>query len=138
MTETYFVDQIQKILMTIVLHKFKKLFFGPFRAHFSCFWGKILFFEKIRLLRTIWNDFITLCQNLEKTNDPIPRERPDRRTKRRKDRPYFMGTLLPTTGGQIIIHDYQELHKMCSWYFMLKTWCIRKQRNNNNNNNKFK
>ena len=46
------------------------------------------------------------CQNLEKTNDTIPRKHPDRQNDRRMegwkdegtDRPYFIGPLLLTTG----------------------------------------
>ena len=44
-------------------------------------------------------NFIAPCQNLEKTDDTIPRNRPDRRRDRQKD---VGQTLLATTGGPII------------------------------------
>ena len=44
-------------------------------------------------------NFIAPCQNLEKTDDTIPRNRPDRRRGRQKD---VGQTLLATTGGPII------------------------------------
>ena len=58
---------------------FKKLVFGPFLTHFLIFLGKKLFLENQALSRTTSYGFLAPCQDLEKTNDTIPRERPDRR-----------------------------------------------------------
>ena len=55
--------------------KFKKPNFCPFLAHFHNFWGK-KFFHKTELLPTTSEGFLALCQNSEKSNDPIPRKQP--------------------------------------------------------------
>ena len=52
--------------------------FGPFLAHFPNFLSKKKIFWKIRLPRTTSYGFLASCQNLEKTNDTIPRKRLDR------------------------------------------------------------
>ena len=52
--------------------------------------------------------FLAPCQNLEKTNDTIPRKRPDRHKDRRNDggtdcrmdRPYFIGPFRLPSGVQ--------------------------------------
>ena len=62
--------------------------FLSFLAHFPNFLGKKDFLENPALSRTISYGFLASCQNLEKTNDTIPRKRLDRR---RTDRPYFIG-----------------------------------------------
>ena len=48
--------------------------------------AKIFFLENQALSRTTSNGFLALCQNLEKTNDIIPRKCRDRRKDGRKDR----------------------------------------------------
>ena len=54
-----------------------------------CFWPK-LFLENPARSHTALYEFLASCQNLEKTNDTIPRKRPDRRKGRKTDRPYFI------------------------------------------------
>ena len=44
--------------------------------------------------------FLSPCQKLEKTNDQIPRNLPDRRTDVQMDRPYFIGPFRPQPGAQ--------------------------------------
>ena len=70
--------------------------FGPFLVHFPNFRGKNVFSVKCG---SVTLNFIAPCQNLEKTDDTIPRNRPDRRRDRQKD---VGQTLLATTGGPII------------------------------------
>ena len=43
------------------------------------FWVKNFFLENPALSRTTSYGFLASCQNLEKTNNKIPRKRPDRR-----------------------------------------------------------
>ena len=66
--------------MTKFFFKFKETLF---LAHFSNSQGKG-FSEKSGL------GFLVLCQNLEKTNDPIPRKQLDRQKDGRTNRPYFI------------------------------------------------
>ena len=49
--------------------------FDPFLAHFPDFWGKKIFSGKSG---STSYGFLASCQNLEKTNDTIPRKHPDR------------------------------------------------------------
>ena len=49
-----------------------------FLTHFPKFLGKIFFPENPALSRTTSYGFLASCQNLEKTNDTIPRKHPDR------------------------------------------------------------
>ena len=57
-------------------------------------WAKILI-QEIQLSPVFLYEFLTSCQDLEKTNNPIPRKCPDRQTKgwpdngRWMNRPYF-------------------------------------------------
>ena len=67
----------------------KTLFLTYFWSIFPILEAKI-FFWKIRLSRTTSYGFLASCLNLEKTNDAIPRKRPDRRKGRKTDRPYFI------------------------------------------------
>ena len=64
-----------------------------------CFWPK-LFLENPARSHTALYEFLASCQNLEKTNDTIPRKRPDRRKDGRTDRPYFIGPFRLTPGVQ--------------------------------------
>ena len=64
--------------MTAFFSIFKKtLFLTYFWSIFPILEAKI-FFWKIRLSRTTSYGFLASCQHLEKTNDTIPRKRPDR------------------------------------------------------------
>ena len=54
-----------------------------FLAHF---WSIFPIF----LSRTTSYGFLASCQNLEKTNETIPRKHPDRRKDGRTDRPYLI------------------------------------------------
>ena len=44
--------------------------------------------------------FLSPCQKLEKTNDQIPRNLPDRHTDVKMDRHYFIGPFRPQLGVQ--------------------------------------
>ena len=55
--------------------KFKKSFFGPF----SNFEGKHFFLENPALSQTKSCGFLASFKNLGKTNDTVPRKRPERR-----------------------------------------------------------
>ena len=63
--------------MTKFFNKFKKLYFPNFLP-------KKNFPENPALSRTTSYGFQASCQNLEKTNDTIPRKRPGRRKDGRK------------------------------------------------------
>ena len=67
--------------MTKFFNIFKKPCFWPI---FPIFWAKC-FFWKIWLSHTTSYGFLASCQNLEKTNDTIPRKCPDRWKDGRKD-----------------------------------------------------
>ena len=62
--------------MTKFFSKFKKPCFWPI---FPIFGAKFVFLENLAPSRTTSYGFLAPCQNLEKTNDTIPRKRPDRR-----------------------------------------------------------
>ena len=53
------------------------LFLAHFWSIFPIFGTNIFFLENLVLLRTTSYGFLASCQNLEKTNDKIPRKRPD-------------------------------------------------------------
>ena len=74
--------------------------FVLFLAHFPNFSGKKIFLENSALSHATSYGFLASCQNLEKTNDTIPRKRPDRRKDGRTDRPYFIGPFRLTPGVQ--------------------------------------
>ena len=59
--------------------------FAPFLVHFPNFWGKKSFLENLALSYTNSYGFLASCQNLEKTNDTIPRKRTDWWKDGRKD-----------------------------------------------------
>ena len=63
----------------------KTLFLAHFWPIFPIFWAKNFFLENPALSRKTSYGFLASCQNLEKTNDTIPRKRPDRRKDGRKD-----------------------------------------------------
>ena len=69
--------------MTKFFNKFKKFCFWPFFPILGP--RKNFFSENPALLRTTSYSFLAPCQNLEKTNDTIPRKQPDRQKDRRKD-----------------------------------------------------
>ena len=56
--------------MTKFFHKFKKTLF---LAHFAHFGGKMFFPKNLALSHTTSYGFLTPCQNLGKTNEPISR-----------------------------------------------------------------
>ena len=79
-------------------------------AHFPNFGGKKIFLKNPALSRTTSYGFLASCQNLEKTNDKIPRKSPQRRKDGRKDgktegqkdgQTLFHWTLLANAGGPI-------------------------------------
>ena len=92
----FVVEQIQQKLMTKYFNIFKKSCFWPI---FPIFGAKKFFLGHLTLSGTTSYGFLALHQNLEKTNDKIPRKQPDRQKVRwkdrrrdgRMDRPYFIG-----------------------------------------------
>ena len=83
--------------MTTFLSKIKKPCFesnfGPFSQFLEIFW-------EIQPSCTTSHWFLAPCQNLEKTNDTIPRKHLVRWKDRRKDRPYFIGPFRLPPGVQ--------------------------------------
>ena len=59
---------------------------------------------------TTSSGFLKPCQNLEKTNDPIPRKRLERRTVKRKDGQTLFCRVLQTNVG-VQINGYKVSHK---------------------------
>ena len=78
------------------------MFLAHFRSIFPIFWAKNFLRKNPALSRTTSYAFIAPCQNLEKTNDTIPRKHSDRRKDRRTDRrqALFHRTLPATAGVQ--------------------------------------
>ena len=101
--------------MTKFFNIFKKPCFQPLLAYFPNFAARKIFLENPALSRTTSYGFLASCQNLEKTNDTIPRKRPDRRTDGRTDRPYFIGPFRLPPGVQ------KSLLQIC---LRSKTVCI--------------
>ena len=64
---------------------------------FPIFGAKNIFPENPALSRTTLYGFLASCQNLEKTNDTIPRKRPDRR---KDGQTLFIGPFWLTSGVQ--------------------------------------
>ena len=68
------------------------MFLAHFWSIFPSFGAKIVFLENLAPSRTTSYGFLEPCQDLEKTNNTIPRKRPDRRKDGwkdgRTDRPY--------------------------------------------------
>ena len=56
--------------MHSLFNKLKKDYFGPILTHFLSVWAKEIFLKKTGSL--------TPCQNLDNTDDPIPRKLPNR------------------------------------------------------------
>ena len=77
--------------MTKFFNKFQSPCFQPIFSPFSQFWRQKKFSDNPALSSTTSYGFLAPCQNLEKTDDAIPRKHPDGRTDGRKDRPYFIG-----------------------------------------------
>ena len=103
--------------MTNFVNKFKKRNFWPIVGPFFQFWGqKQIFQENLARSRTTSHGFLALHQNLGKTNDTIPRKRPDRWTEIRKSGPkdgrtdgktLFYGAPPATPGGPKIKQIYK-------------------------------
>ena len=62
------------------------MFLAHFWSNFPIFGAKQLFQQNPALSCTRAYGFLAPCQNLEKTDDTIPRKRPDRKTERRAER----------------------------------------------------
>ena len=79
------------------------MFLAHYWTIFPIFGAKKFFLENQPLSRTTSYGFLAPCQNLEKTNDTIPRKRPDKwkdgRTEGRKDGQTLFHRTLPTTAG---------------------------------------
>ena len=110
--------------MTKFFNKFKNLVFSPFLPIFLILGAKIFFLENPSLSRTTSNRFLAPCQNLEKTNNIIPKKTPGQTEERmarwiqgRKDgHTIFHRTLPATTGGPknkvpSVISFLKELYK---------------------------
>ena len=92
--------------MTKFFNKFKKPYVWPIFGPFSQFLRQKKFSRKIRLLsRTTSYGLLALSQNLEKTNDTIPRKRPDR--------PYFIGPFRLPPGIQNSEKPKGGLNEQC-------------------------
>ena len=80
--------------MTKFFNKFKKPCFWPIFGQFLQFTGKKIFPENLALSQVTSYRFLAPCQNLEKTNDTIPRKRPEKpkdgRMDRRTERAHFI------------------------------------------------
>ena len=85
--------------MTKSFNKFKKCCIWPIMVHFPKFWGKKNKPRKSGSNTTSYG-FLAPSQNLEKTNDTIPRKHPNRRKNGRTDRPYFIGPFWLLLGVQ--------------------------------------
>ena len=79
------------------------MFLAHFRSNFYILGVKI-FLGNLALSCTTSYGFLAPCQNLEKTNDAIPRKCPERwkdgRRDGRTDTPYFIGPFLLLPGVQ--------------------------------------
>ena len=76
------------------------MFLAHFRFIFLIFTA--IFLENPALSRTTSYGFLAPCQNLEKTNDTIPRKRPDRQDGQKdgwKDGQTLFHRTLPVTAG---------------------------------------
>ena len=95
--------------MTKFFNKFKKPCFWPIFGPFSQFWGQKLFFKKIGLCHAqLHMGILAPYQNLEKTNETIPRKHPDRQKDGQKDeQTLFYRILLATIRGPK--SDFYEL-----------------------------
>ena len=83
--------------MTEFFNIFKKSWFCPILPIFG---AKIIFLENPALSCTTSYGSLALCQNLEKTNDTIPRKCSDRKKDRQKDgETLFYRSLPANTGG---------------------------------------
>ena len=87
-----------------------------FWSIFQILGAKTIFQENLARSRTTSHGFLALHQNLGKTNNTIPRKRPDRWTEKRKSGPrdgrtdgktLFYGTPPATTGGPKIKQIYK-------------------------------
>ena len=87
--------------MTQFFNIFKKNRFWPI---FLIFGTKNFFLQNPTLSSTTSYEFLASCQNLEITNDTIPRKCPDRWIDRsadgRTDRPYFIEPFQVMPGAQ--------------------------------------
>ena len=84
--------------MTKFFFKFKKPYFSTTFDPFPQFWGKKNFLKNWAVVH-----ILALCQNSEKSHDPIPRKHPHRCQEGRMERPYFIVSfqLLPEVTSTI-------------------------------------
>ena len=73
--------------MTKFFNTLKKKVLAHFWPTFPIFGAKKIFLKNLALSHTTSYGFLASCQNLEKTNDTIPRKHPDRRKDRRTEGP---------------------------------------------------
>ena len=81
--------------MNKFFNKFKKPCFWSIFGPFSQFGGK----KNQAVSHTTSYRFLAPCQNLEKTNDTIPRKHPDTQKGRKKDRQNLFYRTLPANVG---------------------------------------
>ena len=74
-----------------------------FLAYFPNSWGKFFFLVNPALSRRTSYGFLASCQNLEKTNDTVPRKRPDRQT--------LFHRTLPANAGGLIKQNIMKTNK---------------------------
>ena len=75
------------------------MFLAHFWSIFPILVAKIFFLKNLALPHTTSHQFLAPYQNLEKTNDAIPRKRPDRWKDKRKDGQTLLYRTLPATAG---------------------------------------
>ena len=99
--------------MTKFFNKFKKPCSEPIFGPFSQFWRQKRFFlENPTLSGTTSYGFLEPCQNLEKTNDIIPRKSPYRRMNGRTE---------GQKGGQTLFHRIKKTRKTNFGFFTRKS-----------------
>ena len=81
-------------------------------VHFANFWGRNFFSHKIGLCHAQLHVFLAPFQNLEKTDDTVPRKRQDRWKDGKKDgQTLFYRTFAATIGG--FKNKFNPIKRMC-------------------------
>ena len=86
------------------------MFLAHFWSIFPILVAKIFFLENLALPHTTSHQFLAPYQNLEKTNDAIPRKCPDRWKDERKDGQTLLYRTLPATAGGPFVISFAEVY----------------------------
>ena len=104
------------------------MFLAHFWSIFPSFGAKIVFLENLAPSRTTSYGFLEPCQDLEKTNNTIPRKRPDRRKDGwkdgRTDRPYFIEPFRLPPGFQKMLNVSRVNNKNTRKTSMKSFWYL--------------